>query len=197
MSERKKPQHYADKKTRMLIVGPEEGREATGSVIFLHGYGDTAAGWADAAFWWAERLPHLRFVLPTAPIRTSNPRVPSWSDQKDPRNSAHIVRELFDKESERVGQGRVVLAGFSQGGMMSMYLAMSRARGSPLGGVVALSSFAFRGERIFPDGPTSLEGVPVFIAHGTHDEVVPPRAAESTAALAKELGATVTFKLYE
>lgn len=34
-------------------------------VIFLHGLGDTADGWADEMAKLAEEMPHIKFILPT------------------------------------------------------------------------------------------------------------------------------------
>jgi predicted esterase len=38
-------------------------------VIFMHGLGDTGSGWADIAKMFGPQLPHVRFILPTAPSR--------------------------------------------------------------------------------------------------------------------------------
>lgn len=42
-------------------------RKHSGTVLFMHGLGDTAFGWADVMHILATRLPHLKFILPTAP----------------------------------------------------------------------------------------------------------------------------------
>jgi len=49
---------------RAITIGPT--REHFGSVIFLHGLGDTGAGWSDVAAMLSRSFPTLRFILPTA-----------------------------------------------------------------------------------------------------------------------------------
>lgn len=51
-----------------LIVEPHA--KHTGTVILMHGLGDTAEGWIDvAAGLLSRQLPHVKFILPTAPVR--------------------------------------------------------------------------------------------------------------------------------
>ena len=65
---------------------------------------------------------------------------------------------------------RTFLLGFSQGAMMS--LGALRAAPERLAGVVALSGRAVDG--VSTPGPTDATiTVPVFVAHGTHDDVLP------------------------
>jgi len=44
----------------------EPTKKHTASVILIHGLGDTADGWIDVAESLAPKLPHVRFILPTA-----------------------------------------------------------------------------------------------------------------------------------
>jgi lysophospholipase-2 len=52
-----------------ITIGPPNGASPTASVIFLHGLGDTGAGWADVAPQFQAALPHVRFIFPNAPRR--------------------------------------------------------------------------------------------------------------------------------
>ena len=79
---------------------------------------------------------------------------------------------------------RVVLGGFSQGAVMSWALSLGPDRPRPAA-VVALSGFLPRVEA-YPLAPGRLVGVPVAVAHGLLDPVIPARfgaeAAETLAA---------------
>ncbi|PFH34979.1 phospholipase/carboxylesterase [Besnoitia besnoiti] len=128
------------------------------TVIFLHGLGDTAAGWTDVIPLLASLscFPALRVILPTAPVRpvTLNGGfpAPAWADifslDKDaaedgPGFSASKARidRIIQKEVEeaKVPPHRILLAGFSQGGALAYLVGLN----SPyrLGGLVALSTW--------------------------------------------------------
>ena len=82
------PHVSIDNKTMEVVIGPQSPgsllQEHSATCIFMHGLGDTARGWADAAHWMAQALPWVKFVLPTAtnlPV-TLNGGVPmpAWYD---------------------------------------------------------------------------------------------------------------------
>jgi len=79
---------------------------------------------------------------------------------------------------------RVVLGGFSQGTVMTWAMTLGPERPRPAG-VLALSGFLPRVPG-YPLDPGRLAGVPVAVAHGTLDPVIPSRfgaeAAETLAA---------------
>jgi phospholipase/carboxylesterase len=78
---------------------------------------------------------------------------------------------------------RLVLGGFSQGAVMSWALSLGPGRPRPAA-VVALSGFLPRVEGYVLD-PGRLAGVPVAVAHGLLDPVIPARfGAEAAEALA-------------
>ena len=67
---------------------------------------------------------------------------------------------------------RTVLGGFSQGAVMSWALGLGRGAAKRPAGIVALSGFMpeVEGLELSFDG---LEGYPVAIGHGTHDQIIP------------------------
>jgi phospholipase/carboxylesterase len=79
---------------------------------------------------------------------------------------------------------RVVLGGFSQGTVMSWAMSLGPDRPRPAA-IVAMSGFLPRVEG-YPLDPSRLAGVPVAVAHGTLDPVIPAHfgaeAAETLAA---------------
>lgn len=89
---------------------------------------------------------------------------------------------------------RLLLLGFSQGGAICNNLVTTRPHLAV--GMASLSSF------MPPLPPTrtpvdSLDGFPVFIAHGNRDEVIPLERGQQTRDQYQALGATVTYGEYE
>jgi phospholipase/carboxylesterase len=84
---------------------------------------------------------------------------------------------------------RVVLGGFSQGTVMSWAMTLGPDRPRPAG-VIALSGFLPRVPGYALD-PGKLAGVPVAIAHGTLDPVIPFRFGAEAAETLTEAGAEV------
>jgi phospholipase/carboxylesterase len=89
-----------------------------------------------------------------------------------------------------VSAERVVLGGFSQGTVMSWAMSLNPRRPRPAG-VVALSGFLPRVEG-YPLEPERLAGVPVLVAHGALDPVIPARFGAEAAATLADAGADVT-----
>lgn len=124
-----------------------------------------------------------RFVFPHAPIRpvTLNGGLPmrAWYDLKglDRRAAEDLagfwdadarVRELIARESTRgISPSRVVLAGFSQGGAVSLYTAPRYPE--RLAGVLALSCYLPLPDRLATERVAANQDVPIFMAHGTSD----------------------------
>lgn len=118
-----------DGATNTISVLPPDGQHSA-SVVFMHGLGDSAEGFADVAEMLAQKMPHVKFVLPTAPTNpvslNGGMRMNSWYDivGLDDRasetcdgleESCEIVRELLQKENDAgIPYHRMALAGFSQ-----------------------------------------------------------------------------------
>ena len=116
-------------------------------------------------------------------------------DEARIRASAASVERLIEREVARgVTRNRVVLAGFSQGGAITLQAGL-RA-GEPLAGMLALSTYLpLAGSAASEATPASRE-TPIFMAHGTADPVIP--IARSTAARdrLKDLGYDVEWHEY-
>jgi phospholipase/carboxylesterase len=91
-----------------------------------------------------------------------------------------------------VPAGRVVLGGFSQGAVMSWALGLGRGR-PRRAGILALSGFLPRvaGFELDLDG---LEGLPVAVAHGSLDPVIPVEFGREAATALREAGADVLWR---
>ncbi len=88
-----------------------------------------------------------------------------------------------------VPMDRVVLGGFSQGTVMSYAMSLGPGRPRPAG-LVAMSGFLPR-VADWPLEPERLRGVPVGIAHGTLDPVIPAQFAAEAEATLTAAGADV------
>ena len=168
-----------------LEIDPEH--PATASVIWMHGLG------ADAHDFYSVlpelRLPAdlaVRYIFPNAPkipvtvnmgmIMRAWYDVSSFDrqDQDEPRirQSASWIDELIAREVARgVPAGRIVLAGFSQGGAMALFAGLRHPE--VLAGVMCLSGYLLLAKEIEPVASASSETPPIFQAHGTGDPVVP------------------------
>ena len=154
--------------------------------------------------------PALRFVFPHAPQRAvtinGGARMRAWYDIRDfdlanradaqgVEESIRQVEALIAREAGRgVPASRLLLAGFSQGGAIT--LAAGLRRSEPLAGLIGLSTYLPMHDRAAQQLATRATSQPVFMAHGLQDPVVPYAAGEMSAALLRELGFAVDWHRY-
>ncbi|HKR77934.1 MAG TPA: alpha/beta hydrolase fold domain-containing protein [Rhodanobacter sp.] len=181
------------------------------SIIWLHGLGADGHDFAPivpelvAVDW-----PALRFVFPHAPVRpvTVNGGMPmrAWydihgfdlvarQDEAGIRASIAATETLIDRERERgVPDGRIFLAGFSQGGAIALAAGLRHAE--RLAGIVALSTYLPIADTLATERSAANADVPIFQAHGSFDPVViPPRGSDSRDLL-RSLGYRVDWHSY-
>jgi phospholipase/carboxylesterase len=81
------------------------------------------------------------------------------------------VEALIAREKGRgIAAGRIVLAGFSQGGVIALYTGVRHTE--RLGGIVALSTYVVLPDRLASEGSAANRDVPIFMAHGTSDPMI-------------------------
>jgi phospholipase/carboxylesterase len=116
-------------------------------------------------------------------------------DERGIRASQGMVEALIEREVARgVARSRIVLAGFSQGGAITLHTGLRQPQ--PLAGLIALSCYLPLAESFSKEAAAASKGVPVFLAHGTQDPVVPlARGAASRDAL-KAAGYAVEWHDY-
>ena len=105
--------------------------------------------------------------------------------------SERQVTALVEDEIERgISASRIVLAGFSQGGVIALGVA---TRFQPaLGGLMMLSSYVALPQRL----PDAMGALPVFMAHGTQDTIAPYRLGKNSHKLLIERGYEVQWHDY-
>jgi phospholipase/carboxylesterase len=158
------------------------------SVIWLHGLGADGNDFKPIVPELVDRKwPPLRFVFPHAPVRAvtinGGMRMRAWYDilgaqiaaQQDEagmRASITALDELIARETERgVPSERVILAGFSQGG--AIVLAGGVRHAAKLGGIIALSTYLPLDKSTASERSTANAAMPIFMGHGSFDQVVP------------------------
>ena len=179
------------------------------SVLWLHGLGADGHDFEPIVPELKLRFP-IRFVFPHAPVRAvtinGGMAMRAWYDilgfdrraKEDAvgiRASAAATVELIDREIERgMASQRIVLAGFSQGGAIALHTALREPR--PLAGVLALSTYLPLAASLASERSAASAGVPIFLAHGTDDAVLPLSLAETSRAALQALGYAVEWHTY-
>ena len=183
----------------------------TAAVIWMHGLG--ADGHDFEPIVPELRLPaslRVRFVFPHAPLRpvTINQGhvMRAWydvralagvrrEDEAGVRQSARQIEALMERERQRgIAPGRLVLAGFSQGGAMALHVGLRYPE--RLAGVMALSCYLPLGGVLATEAAAANRDVPIFWAHGVHDPMLPLAMAEHGRAQVAALGYSIEWHQY-
>ena len=187
------------------------GAAPVGTVIWMHGLG--ADGWDFVPVVKELGLPYdvpLRFIFPHAPERAvtlNNGYVMrAWydiamielqrlPDERGIRESQGQVKALIAREAERgIGADKIVLAGFSQGGAIALHAGLRHS--APLAGIMALSTYLPLAEKLAAEAAPANRGIPIFMAHGTEDPIVPLALAEQARGALRAQGYAVQWHTY-
>jgi len=111
------------------------------------------------------------------------------------RGSEATVRMLVQREIDSgMAANRIVLAGFSQGGAIVLQAGLRYPK--RLAGILALSAYLPLADTLQEEAHPSNADIPIFMAHGTEDPVVPLTRAEQSRALMEEKGYSVEWHTY-
>lgn len=159
---------------------PKSGAKPTSMVICLHGLGANGMDLLGLAREWEHELTETVFISPDAPFPCDMAPVGyQWFSLQD-RNPAAMLEGI--KEAEPILQAyidamlkeygiaddKLALVGFSQGTMMSLYAAPRRTK--KIAGVLGYSGALLGEEGLGAEG---INKMPVYLAHGESDTVVP------------------------
>ena len=152
----------------------------------------------------------LRFIFPHAPVRAvtinGGMAMRAWydilafdrqtpQDETGIRASDAIVGGLIRRESSRgIPAERIVLAGFSQGGAISLFSGVRYPQ--RLAGMLGLSCYLLLESRFAAERSTANRTTPVFLAHGSQDPVVDLRAGLLSRELLESAGHPVEWHTY-
>jgi len=194
----------------LRAVEIETGGAVRSAIVWMHGLGADGHDFEPI-------VPHLglkdrgvRFVFPHAPRRAVTINggllMPAWFDVRSQdfgadidasgiRASAGQVEGLIAREKERgVPAGRILLAGFSQGGVIALCTALRHPE--RLAGVLGLSTFLPAEALIEGDLSSANAALPVFMGHGDEDPMIPIEWAEAARDRLQALGYPVLWKSY-
>lgn len=174
------------------------GGQAAGCVVVLHGRGVTGEDLVPLAG--ELRLPNLRFIFPDAPF--SFPGFDhgwcwyeSTPDHDGLTNSRRLLFDLLrGLEQEGVAPGQTVLLGFSQGAVMALDVGVRYPK--RLGGIIALSGYLCAPEALREEKSPAAAGLPILMAHGSEDDVLPVQWARTATNALKAEGFQVKFLEY-
>lgn len=173
---------------QLLEIGNK--KNPTGLVTIAHGLGDTCQGWEDVGYELARRLPHLLFLLPTAPQRAITVNggfaMPGWYDisnmissnlrsgQQDVTGvmqSVDYITSLAVTTCKRlrIPTKRMCFCGFSQGAAVSAAAGLLSASAPPAG-VALMSGYLPAADAVLTKHAQLIAESPSFAEHFTNAE---------------------------
>lgn len=189
---------------KLECIEVEHGKNPDATVIWLHGLGASYDDFAPAVSMLG--LPdnlRIRFVFPNAPVRAvainNGMRMRAWydiepvaeglnsnsgdgrfrSNSDDIAESAQSITDLIkDQQKKGISSPRIILAGFSQGGVISLYLGLGYPE--KLNGIIALSTYLHDPDKARERFSSANSGLPIFMAHGLYDPLIPISRAKVT-----------------
>jgi phospholipase/carboxylesterase len=186
------------------------GPNPDASIIWLHGLGADGRDFEPIVP--ELHLPaslQVRFIFPHAPVRpvsiNQGMRMRAWydifqlgggpEDEAGIRASQELVETLIASEKKKgIRSQRVVLAGFSQGGAIALQAAL-RGR-ERLAGILALSTYLPLSAKLTGERSNANHDLPIFMAHGLYDDVIPLARAEQSRKVLADLGYPVQWHTY-
>jgi len=185
------------------------GKNPVGSVIWLHGLGADGHDFEPIVpeLHLPADLP-LRFVFPHAPVRpvtiNGGMAMRAWydivtldsegrADAAGVHESTALLEGLIAREKDRgIAADKIIIAGFSMGGAIAINTALHTKE--KLAGLMALSTYLPLPSEV--EGSTGSRDLPVFMAHGSFDPMLPMQWGQVSAEKLKEIGFTIEWHDY-
>jgi phospholipase/carboxylesterase len=196
----------------LLPLEIETAPNPTASMIILHGLGADGNDFVPVAHELElGAIGAVRFIFPHAPTRpvTINGGyvMRAWydilalgtqqqrEDEAGLRESQGLIETLIANEKARgVPARRIVLAGFSQGCAMTLMTGLRH--GERLAGLVGMSGYLPLAAKAEAERHAANRDVPIFLAHGTQDPVIPIDRARASRDALVALGHAVEWHEY-
>jgi phospholipase/carboxylesterase len=195
----------------MDVIEAESGDNPGATILILHGLGADGNDFVPIAQELdLQGVGPVRFIFPHAPVKpltiNGGYRMRAWydiigfdadapQDEAGLRRSQAMIEALIQREKERgIPASRIVLAGFSQGCAMALLAGVRH--GEKLAGIVGLSGYLPLAGKTEAERSEANRSTPIFLAHGTHDEVVALDRAEASRDALQALGYHVDWHEY-
>jgi phospholipase/carboxylesterase len=197
--------------TKLEVIELESGKKPTASIIVLHGLGADGTDFVPIA----QELKlapigEVRYIFPHAPVMpvtiNGGMAMRAWydilgseidrrEDERGLRASQKMVEALIEREIERGTEAaRIVLMGFSQGCAMTLMTGLRY--GQRLGGLVGLSGYLPLAAVTEAERHSANHDTPIFLAHGSADQVIPIARATASRDALRALGHPVEWHEY-
>jgi len=191
------PLHY-------LVREAKTGTQNPSLLMLMHGVGSNEQD----MFAFAEHLPDNFLILSLRGPYTIGPNSFSWFqvdfstgipviNHKQAENSRNIIIQFIESLKTRYSfdEKKIYLGGFSQGGIMSYSVGLTRP--DLIQGIVVMSGRLLKEVRPLIASPEKLASQEVFISHGISDNVLNIEYAREAHAYLKTLGMVPAYKEYE
>ncbi len=192
-----------------LVIEPAE--TATASVIWLHGLGADGHDFEPIVAELGDAVTrNVRYVFPHAPrlpvtinggtvmrawYDIADTDLANRADESGVRASAGLLEGLIEEQLARgLPSTRILLAGFSQGGAIALHTGLRYAK--PLAGILALSTYLPLQEAARDEIQEANRNIPIFLAHGSQDPVIPLALSEQSRQFLASLGYQVQCHTY-
>ncbi len=175
------------------------------SVIWLHGLGADGNDFVPVVE--MLDLPDYRFILPHAPFLkvtlNGGYEMRAWydlyglgvtatQDETGIRKTQAYIENLIDVEVARgIPTNKIILAGFSQGGAIVLQTGLRYRK--KLAGIIALSTYLPLRPTLKTEKAEENQNTPIFMAHGTQDEVIEFPIAQASCKALKDEGYTIEW----
>ena len=189
----------------MDAIQIETGPRPQAAVIWLHGLGADGHDF-EPIVPELELAQPVRFVFPNAPVRpvtiNNGMRMRAWydifqfgggrEDEQGLRASQKLVDEMI--RAQDLPPEKIVLAGFSQGGAIVLQAGLRHA--GRLAGIMALSCYLPIASTVAAERSEANQSVPIFMAHGRFDDVIPIARAQASREALEKMGYPVEWHEY-
>jgi len=187
----------------------ETGPSPQHSIIWLHGLGADGEDFVPVAE--QMQLPvAVRYIFPHAPMQpvTINggyvmrawydiiaTNIGAQQDEAGIRDAQAEIEKLIAQERQRgIAAQNIYLAGFSQGGAIALHTGLRHQ--ARLGGIIALSTYLPLAQTLTQEASATNRDLPIFMAHGDEDPIVPYALGKSSAQKLEELGYRLSWHEY-
>lgn len=189
----------------------EPDSPATACVIWMHGLGADGNDFVPIVPELNLPTGHgVRFVFPNAPTMpvTINGGyvMRAWydivsaeldkrADEGGVRRSQALIEELIaDQRSKGIAADRILLAGFSQGGVIALQTGLRHPE--KLAGIMALSTYLACADSLGVEASAANRKIPLLMVHGSMDPVIPVALAKLSKARLETHGYKVEWHEY-